>query len=127
METPPRVLDVKYFINQSFFFPSNCVPFKFAYRNEECVFVHGHTSLLYLICEALCSHVVLVIGPYLPLVCRTYKQTCLSDPEVRTIWNIPLDHLHLKWRQVFSAASLSHTHIADNSHPTLFNKHHLHF
>lgn len=79
------------------------------------VFVHGLTSLLrvtghmYPICdglvrEALCRHVVLVIRPFLSLVCRSYKKTCFSDPAVRTIWNIPWDHLHLMWRQVHNKA-----------------------
>ena len=52
--------------------------------------------------EALYRHVVLVIRPYLPLVCESYKETCFSDPAARSIWNIPRDHLLLMWRQVNS-------------------------
>lgn len=32
------------------------------------------------------------------------RKTCFSDITARTIWNIPLDHLHLMWRQVHNKA-----------------------
>lgn len=45
----------------------------------------------------------LLSGLTSPLVCKSYKgETCFSDPAARTVWNIPLDHLHLMWRQVHS-------------------------
>lgn len=101
-------------------FPSlswTCVPFKFAYRGDVCVFMHEHTF------SSPCD------GAHVSDMCRlrdgrserpsagiwswlsgltspwyaspTWK-TCFSD--ITAIWNIPLDHLHLMWRQVHNKA-----------------------
>lgn len=82
--------------------------------------MHGVEGFKYLICvgSVMASqrgplHVVLVIRPYLPLVCKSYKETCFSDPAARSIWNIPRDHLLLMWCQIHSrevqvSLSLSH-------------------
>lgn len=104
---------------------------------------HAHTRLVCvlgcvnLICvlghtEALWKHVVLIIRPYLPLVCESDEETCFSDPAGRTIWKNSSGSSAFNGvpssRAKSFQVSVWKTHSDDDKpHPALYNKPHLHF
>lgn len=110
-----------------------------------CIRAQTHTVLLlhmYLISmiirETLCRQVLLVVRAYLPLVCRSYKETCSSDLAAQNhVEHSSGSSAFIKEpgsRQTSSAfshfLSLSFTwrkHIPGNLHPALVKEPHLHF
>lgn len=106
-----------------------------------CIRAQTHTVLLlhmYLISmiirETQCRQVLLVIRAYLPLVCRSYKETCSSDLAAQNhVEHSSGSSAFIKEpgsRQTSSALShflsLSFTwrkHIPGNLHPALFKDH----